>query len=342
MKLSVIIPYGYKEEQPHIDELNQLIEYSKHNKIVNQEFQSILNRQSPEHILDITLDCLEHQTFKDFEVIISTKYPTNLDIKKFDLDIKVVRDKETYFKDRFALNNARNTGIIHSKGELLFFLDTMNVFNNYLLEEIINNFYNLNTYTTCNAIRRIKHNPNKIQLRLWRSKYRANGVGFSYKNNIFHTLYLFKDKIVPHRFTWGYGFSVSYNDTIYLNGFDEIYDGAKGLDDVEFGVRLERLSKRQRVISDNLLYEILTGESHGETFTENEPRDNRILLWYWTMKKEWLIKANKTKPDKEFLDMYPDRYYHLNKKHPPDGWDDFMNVETFDINDLIGKVKNDK
>jgi len=331
-KISVIIPYAFHDE--NIDEIHAIQERAIHNSnFVNQEFCILMKELSFDIPIDITLSCLESQIFEDFEVIVVSKYKTKLDKSKFDLNLKIIKDKDTIWKDSFALNNARNSGIIKSNSNLLFFLDPLNVFNKILLSEVWDN-YRKDRYITCNAIRRIKIYPTNDMLRFWRKKYRGNGVGFYFHDKVSWTGTIFKTKELLLHFTWGYGFSVSREDVFRLNGFDEIYDGAKGSDDIEFGVRLSRISKRKRVSSSNLLYELYTGKNTDEFMFSEGIRDNRILLWDWTMKKEDYIVANQTKPDKKFLANYPKRYFSLHKKYPPDGWDRFMDVPTFRLEEM--------
>jgi glycosyltransferase involved in cell wall biosynthesis len=94
--------------------------------------------------LDITFNSLVKQTFdkEDYELIIIDDYITNRKneyisyTKQFDVpNIVYLRSKKNYWRSNGPIANARNTGLVYAKGELIVFLDDYTAFPPKFLEE---------------------------------------------------------------------------------------------------------------------------------------------------------------------------------------------------------------
>ena len=74
------------------------------------------------HFLEPTLISLERQKFKDFELILSHRYPEDAEriIKEFDFPIKLVKEKHSIWHDLceqyHTVANTKNTEFINSSG----------------------------------------------------------------------------------------------------------------------------------------------------------------------------------------------------------------------------------
>lgn len=339
-KVSVIIPYGLKHNQDEIDHWHRLIpKVAKRRRLFTKEFPDLyINHISAsESVIDLTLSSLEEQTFDDFEVIIVCKYPEEVSefAKKWNLDIKVVKDKKTIWHDIHgpALNNARNTGIIYADGELLYIIDPYQIFNENVIEDAWESFKE-GYYITSPHIVRVHYGIDDEIKNNWehfhggRKKFYYIGDWCAKGDNM-------KRGDISMASTWGYGFTVSLEEAIMLNGFDEVYDGNYGCDDGEFGYRLALVSKYKRKHGSNILYE-LSYEKPLKTSWSKLPRDNRILLEHHTWSTPGRHVANKDKPSEKLLENYEDIYkrkwkHDINDK---DNWYKFMLVPTFDIKKL--------
>lgn len=352
-KISVIIPCGLKHNETELEYWKKLLkEVRRKRHLFTTEFphlyeDAILNADS---VIDFTLKSLEWQSFKEFEIIFVSKYPDEMlpFIEKYKLPIKVVQDKPTLWHklDRFALQNARNTGIIHAKGELLFFIDPYQIFNRDILQEAWDAWEFRREYLTFQHITKIYYGATDELIQNWRHFHKGWRKVLTRGKWVAMLNMPGMDKM-PNNQTWGYGFTVSLADTLKINGFDEIYDGNYGSDDGEFGHRLQIASSRNRFCSKNIMYE-LAYEYPMQISWDKLPRDNSILFFNYTTKQKNFI-ANKFKPDKSFLDRYPKIYRKKwNKELTDKNWDKFMEVPTFNIIDernkeeKLGKVILDR
>lgn len=298
--------------------------------IFNKEFIPLLKKRISgiNHYIELTLKSLEEQTFKDFEIIISHKYPEDIvdTLKEYDLPIKLVREKLSIWHklgDKYpTLCNNINTAIIHSSGDLLWRLDDLTFFNKNTLEEI-NLLYKSGFMMTSRGYRVIDYDDsldinlikeerigiNKIKLinKCWRSQYKPiterPHIGIS------------------KSMCWGFSSTISRNDFIRINGQNELFDGSISGTDMELGMRLSAISRYPRVTSRNFIYEI------NDIPYKYMTRDD---VMFRTMMMPISIKANCWKPTKEQMVRY--RTWHISKYNSIDkNWDKFMDVPFFDM-----------
>jgi hypothetical protein len=287
------------------------------------------------HFLDITLRSLERQSNKnELEILLCHKYPEDVKdlVKDYDMNIKVLKEKPSIWHklgDYPTVNNIRNTGIIKSSGDLLWFLDDYTFFNSDVTNDISNKWKNGETITS-RSMRRIRYQydgetehktPNRSHF-----LFGNMSSGFNF------TLYEFGE-IIPQQCTWTYSCTVSKEDCLEINGFDEIYDGSFGGTDEDFGLRLQKNgSSYDRVLANNIIYEF------GHDSKRKKGRESvRIDRMFRKINRQLPIpihiRANNWKPTKSNNNRY--KKWHLNKYGEiDDNWDNFMNVPLYDIEKL--------
>jgi len=320
MKISVILPTYRKNNRQELDNLNKIYCESKSSHTdLPMEFRNLAvdDLHDVDHILSPTLSSLSYQKFTDFELILCHKHPEDIKdlVKDFSdfIDIKIVKEKLSIWHslgDYATVNNNRNTGIIYSRGELLFFLDDMTIFNKNLLQTIWNNYME-GFYTTCKVVKRIKLQDNKI-------------VGNSKMKNIS------EGDVIPNTMTWSYGMSVSSKECFKINGFDEIWDGSFGGTDMDFGRRLNRITKYKRKAGP-IIYEF----AH---YTEQDKRkkirdDEAIRQLCKQSPIPQIVRANSWKPTEEEQREYVN--WHLKNIGELDlNWNQFTNVPFINLKEL--------
>lgn len=264
--ISVIIPTNRinREVFPKIDNIQEAM-YNTHfpDKVFTDEFLSLLNDRIDGigHYLELTLRSLEKQTFDDFELIISHKYPEDAlnVVKEYDIPLKLVAEKHSIWHDlghRYGtLCNNINTGVIQSEGELLWRLDDLTFFNKNVMQELWDN-WNDNRYSTSRTIRCIDfdgHFLNQGHKKLGPRKIRIKQGGFTGE----YKPLTYEDNMkIPKWMCWGCSSTISIEDYLTVNGHDEVWDGSVCGTDMELGERLNRVSKHNRMATNNLVYEI--------------------------------------------------------------------------------------
>ena len=347
--ISVILPtYRINNKE----KINKLEEYRQHIESIDnpptEEFIELVQSRLSgiNHFLDISLKSLESQTKKnDLEVLLCHKYPDDVKdlVKDYNLNIQVIKEKDSLWHtlgDYPTVNNIRNTGIIHSTGELILFLDDYSIFNKYLIENILDN-WNRGYTTTFRSMRRIRYRVSG------ESEYDINGnIAISANRSHFifgnmtsgfnFTAYKFGD-IIPQQSTWTYGCTVSKEDCLAINGFDEIYDGSFGGTDEDFGLRLAKNgSKYTRVLGKHIIYEFGHGEDtkrkHGMDAIRIDRQLRYINRQYPTPR---YIRANSWKPTPLKNEQY--KKWHLEKFGSIDkNWDKFMDVPLYNLEEKNG------
>lgn len=113
---------------------------------------------------------LSKQTFpnEDFELIIVDDYRedrSEVMVGMSDLlgleNVSVLKSKESYWRSNRLISNARNTGLIHAKGELVVFLDDYCWVRPRWLEEHWKTYAG-GSYTMVGAMRTVKYVPDRF------------------------------------------------------------------------------------------------------------------------------------------------------------------------------------
>jgi hypothetical protein len=333
--ISIILPTNRLNNKETIDTINS---YRTHilnlKEFPTEEFRDLVDMSTKDiqHFIQITLNSLQNQTDKDFEVLLCHKYPDDVSniIKSYDINIRLIKEKGSIWHslgDQYrTVNNIRNTGIMNSKGDLLLFLDDFTFFNNDIISNIKQNFSNGCT-TTFRSMRRIRYRTSEDKVESTKNKVRfffgdmTSGFNFLDKS--------FGDNI-PVSCTWTYGCTVSKKDCLDINGFDEIYDGVFGGTDVDFGKRLEKNgSNNLRVLGKNIIYEFHHPTSR-KYFNKNGLNTDMFRSITKQYPDPFIVKANTWKPTKSQLSRY--EYWYIRKYGKmEDNWNNFMNVPLYNL-----------
>lgn len=329
MKISVILPTNKINTQEELDKFNEIHMKIKGHKIFGTWEFSNLNVDAlhyVEHVLQPTLHCLSEQTFDDFEVLLCHRYPDDAEqlVKDFSnyMDIKLIKEKPSIWHelgDEFrTVNNIRNTGIIKAKGELLLFLDDYTIFGPDLLQKAWD-AYQDGYYITARGMRRIRYNPEaEPKETRTRKAIVDKGIYSSYNFN-----HVSDGDIIPNSASWTYCCTVSLEEALRINGFDEIYDGNFGGTDQDFGVRLAKITKYKRKLLGTV-YE----------FAHKSPRmilrNDEILRQICGQMFPKHVRANEWKPREAEMRRY--RKWHQTYIGYLDPlWDKFLDVPMYDL-----------
>lgn len=325
-RISIILPTNRLREDilPKIRNIQKALE-TNDKDIFNKEFIPLISKriEGINHYIELTLKSLEAQTFKDFELIISHKYPVDmLDVvKEYDLPIKLVAEKHSIWHDLGmkypTLGNNINTSVIHSEGELLFRLDDLTLFNKNVLQEmsdmwgrgllVTSRGYRLIDYVESLPEDEIKYEKVgarklKIVQNRWRAQYKP--------------LTRNPHEEIGKDMCWGFSSTLSRNDFLEVNGQNELFDGSISGTDMELGARIQSISPYNRISSYNLIYEV------NDIPYKYMSRNDVVMRSFF---KNIPIRANSWKPSKEERDRYKE--WHISEYGDiDDNWDSFMNV----------------
>ena len=210
------------------------------------------------------IDCLNHQSFKQFELVyIDTYHDKNQELfsnliskSKFTIKHVPVHKDHRYWYDLgyTYISAAKNTGILYADGELLVTCDDGEFFPENLLQKYWDH------YSTGCYLLPLHKRMRSINVENNLPIYPLNGD--VYINDHRHN---FGSDIICHQHgSWAYaGTSFSLKDALILNGFNERMDGCKSLEDCEFGIRLTLLGKQFSCDKEAFLY-ILDHKSYGD------------------------------------------------------------------------------
>ena len=236
------------------------------------------------HVLAPTFMSLEAQTFKDFEVIVvDALHPYKKEwIESHDWSFPIkyvpIHPNHRFWLDRKRWNvcGQLNTGILHAEGELLVRIDDCSEFPNvrYLerfWEDYQSGFFPMAMHT--------RYRDGKQSY--YTKEYKRDGYEFTRDpahgeaadrekvlDQVFEdgdpvrdTRWPFVEKaggrmIVPYA-NWYYGYSsVSLEAALRVNGYDEMFDGDKSLEDVDMGSRLIMAGYKDMFVLDTDLWAI--------------------------------------------------------------------------------------
>ena len=306
------------------------LETLRNEKIFTKEFidLSLSRLANTKHYLEPTLRSLEKQKFRDFELIISHRYPEDVRgiVEGYNIRLKLVEEKPSVWHklgNYGTLNNNINTAFIHSSGDLLWRLDDMTYFNNDITREI-NDLWKRNLYMTSKAIRCIDYFPdlkNKIKReQLGFNKFRIifKGISGEVKNLTFSNE---EYPRIPKYMVWGYSSTISRDDFLRVNGQDELYDGAVCGTDMDLGRRIAAISSISRVASKNYIYEV------NDIPYKHNIRDDVIMRKIFKVNN---IKGNAWKPNQEQMKAY-EKWHKENIGELDSNWNKFMDVPFIDL-----------
>jgi glycosyltransferase involved in cell wall biosynthesis len=255
-KISVIIPVGRDEsevDQIGMEYWRDNIDRLPNRKVmehINKCFEGFECFKQSSYLYPI-LSSLSKQTFKDFEIVLvdrlsDTRCKSIKDISaSLNINVNHIPEKSSYWhtkkvtpellewivnvfpeKDRYndkrpfpfpTVCNARNTGLLHAKGDIILYLDDTILLKPHVLEKV--NEY----HKTVNGVL------------ISRDKYCLNeDRTFTVQKD---GREFFKTNFRSSQ-TWSHSFSINREDILAVNGFNEDYDGGFGDEDGELGTRL--------------------------------------------------------------------------------------------------------
>jgi len=329
-KISVILPTNRinREVFPKIKTIQDALMKYKFDETLTKEFIELISWRALDinHYLELTLNSLSCQTFKDFEVIISHKYPEDaIDaVKGYDMPIKLVAEKHSPWHDlgyRYpTLNSNINTAIIHSSGELLWRLDDLTFFNNDIMQELWNKWKD-GYYSTSRGFRCIEFREND------KNKEEVERVGLG-KYDVYKSGWFGQFKPLTGNgnriakwMCWGFSSTIGIEDFLEINGQDEAFDGAICGTDMDLGMRLSVISKYERLATDNLVYEV------NDVPYKYQTRDDTVFRQIINRTD---YRANCWKPTENQIKRY-EMWHKKNVGELDPNWNRFLNVTYIDM-----------
>jgi glycosyltransferase involved in cell wall biosynthesis len=215
------------------------------------------------HIFEPTLQSLEKQSFKDFElIIVDALYPERkewIERTKWSFPIKYVpvHPNHRFWLDhkRWNICGALNTAILHAEGELLVRIDDCSEFDASFLQKFWDGYRN-GYFPLAMHVRYLEGKPARFDKEYMEKGYEAKYSVTLEKDERAKILYrLYGDEglvrdtrypIVKSRGgrmiappDWYYGYSsMSLEAALKINGYNELMDADKSQEDQECGLRL--------------------------------------------------------------------------------------------------------
>jgi glycosyltransferase involved in cell wall biosynthesis len=233
------------------------------------------------HVLQPTLHSLEKQTFRDFEVVIvDARFPEKrewIEKRKWSFPIKYVPPNPNHSfwlgKGLWNVAGMLNTSLLYAEGDLVVRLDDCSEIPdaNYLQkfwDAYQNGFFALAMHVRYHAGKPARVNEEYFQ-KGYEAKYaklpetenrkalleRLYGKNGIVRDTRWPTVERHGRMIAPPE--WFYGFSsFSLEAALKVNGFNELFDGVKGQEDQDFGIRLNMAGYKNIFLLDKDLWVI--------------------------------------------------------------------------------------
>jgi len=233
------------------------------------------------HMLQPTIESLKNQSFKDFEfIIIDGLYdfrkelfkgkPFHGDKLPFSVN-HIPIEHNSKFNHRFWMDNRRwnvcgtlNTGIIHAKGELIVRIDDCSEFESDYLKKFWEG-YESGYFPMAMHIKYLNGIPEKLNKDNKDKVNFSDNFGTEARDSLLKKSYGESGLVRDSRYEqtlknggrmtapcdWHYGYSsISLEVALKVNGYDELFDGDKSLEDVDFGSRLEIAGYKNKTLVD--------------------------------------------------------------------------------------------
>jgi len=223
------------------------------------------------HVLQPTLYSLERQTFRNFElIIVDAVYPEKrewIEKRKWSFPIKYVPPHPNHSfwlrKKRWSVAGMLNTALLYAEGELIVRLDDCcQLFDKDYLAKFWEG-YKSGYFPLAMHIRFLEGKPARLNREYLSKGYEAawSPEALPILKDVYGEEGLIRDSRYPLVKANGgrmvayqnqyYGYSsVSLDAALKVNGWNELCDGQKGLEDVEFGERLVNAGYRNMFLLD--------------------------------------------------------------------------------------------
>ena len=214
------------------------------------------------HFLAPTIKSLSEQTFKDFEFILvdalhSKRDPYDFSKLPFPIKHVPVHPNHRFWlkRKRWNVCGALNTGIIHAEGELIIRIDDCSEFDPEFIQRFWDG-YQSGYFPLAMHIRYLRGKPARLNEEYRKEGYEAKhsesfekGEKLEVLKRVYGEEGLIRDsryRVVKARggrmiglINWYYGYSsASIEALLKINGYDELFDGDKSLEDTDAGSRL--------------------------------------------------------------------------------------------------------
>lgn len=184
-------------------------------------------------------------------------------------------------QDYPAPNNARNTAYIVATGTHIVGLDDCTI----PVEDWLYYHQRFATYNKglCGSYASVKD----VKVEKGQLLFADEPIDYTDMRNQLHKE---GPQVCEGRWMYGYNFSVPLNNLVKINGFDELFDGELGCEDIDVGIRLERAGLTFHYIPECLVYQVMT--THAPCFAEVTTKKKTL----WQDRKEhhaneWLMEA---------------------------------------------------
>lgn len=191
------------------------------------------------HIFWVIENSLRQQTFTDFEFIISdylyeSRQINFKEIRPVNFPIYRIPIEHSIWKDNgyVAISATKNAGAMYASGDLLFFVDDCCRFRPDLFKRIVDIYHKTGTF------------PNPLHIREDGESDAIGPDGKHVRDCRFVYFYGADGKpsgpasIVDNFDLYGYA-TVSLDAIIRVNGYDEMFDGSRQMEDMDMGRRLK-------------------------------------------------------------------------------------------------------
>jgi len=186
-------------------------------------FSVVIPAYNRDGIISRAIDSVLLQTFTDFEIIVVDDGSTD-DLKSVCEKYNTSKVKYIY-QSKSGANQARNTGIKHSNGLYVSFLDSDDTWENEYLFEVCNKF------SSDDELGLVYVNDRKIQL--------PEGIS-SVKNNIKLEGFIYKEVLNRGRLATGSCISVKHSLLEEIGGWDNQLEACQ---DDDICIRLSKITK---------------------------------------------------------------------------------------------------
>lgn len=266
------------------------------------------------HLFENTLNSLQNQSFKDFEVVIVDSLYKKRDLAielvklgQWEFPWRVVRPKSWWLDHKlWSLQNAFNRGFCASYGKFMFFCGDCCVFPPQSLETAktyLDQGYSpafLFVYKTASKLTIAKDGCWKASEFSSVEDARAAGLFADplHRDSRWTHVEKLGGFAGPDKIYWDmiYGYhGVKREDFIHVNGYDENFDGDKALGDVELGSRLNMAGRWSVCLSKDLfVYEQQHNSVDPETFMcgITSIRSNYDLIYLMRNKGTYRANSN--------------------------------------------------
>lgn len=201
------------------------------------------------HHFNRTIEALNNQVFKDFELIISDYIHKDRGFDwgtvkaNFPIYHVPITHSEFHRRKYCAISATKNNGISYAKGEYLVFLDDCCTFNPTFLRDVMTQYVTRNLF------------PNALHIKQIGGQDHLGSDGAQVRDCRYQLLDgLNVNEIINNFHLYGYS-SCSAAAAFELNGFDEMYDGSRQLEDIDFGERLKAAGHKISLHRKIFIYE---------------------------------------------------------------------------------------